>query len=176
MLGTIQPVDWCPYSDKECYPNHFTCPSLYRDSLIETEKEAFDEAVAGVLEEHVNSAAAKRWREWGAMRLYGDFVNVHGFYTELERGAAMDYVRKSARRFNYDMRREGKKAAASEMVITRNKVELFCRMKRVLKMSGGHLVGRGRTFIDTFSLLKMRRANSQTKCTLYLKNSETNFV
>lgn len=131
---------------KRVFPQSLPHPPYlyYRDALIETEREAFDEAVAGVLEEHVNSAAAKRWREWGAMRLYGDFVNVHGFYTELERGAAMDYVRKSARRFHYDIRMEGKKSDASDMVITRNKVELFCRMKRVLKMPGGHLVGQGR--------------------------------
>ena len=132
---------------RNVYPKHHF---PHRDALIESEKAAFDEAVTGVLEEHVNSAAAKRWREWGAMRLYGEFVNVHGFYTELERCAAMDYVRQTAKRFKYERRQEGKNIAASDMVITRNKVELFCRMKRVLKMAGGHLVGLG-TILSLFS-------------------------
>ena len=118
-------------------------PFLYRAVLTEREKVAFDEAVEGVLEEHVNSAAAARWREWGDLRLYGDFVNVHGFYTELDRGAAMDYVRRAARRLDRDRRRrEGRESAApGDLVITRNKVELFCRMRRILMMPGGHLVG-----------------------------------
>ena len=141
-------------ADKDCQDTEGELTSLwihevrrtYRDGLSGGgETETFDAVVARVLEEDVNPAAAARWREWGeggAQRLYGDFVNIHGFYTEVESGAAMDYVRKAARRFNYAMRKEGRRGA-SDMVITRNKVELFCRMKRLLQMPNGHLVSQG---------------------------------
>ena len=137
---------------------------MCRAVLTEEEKLTFDEAVEGVLEEHVNSAAAARWREWGDLRLYGDFVNVHGFYTELDRGAAMDYVRRAARRLDRDRRREGRESAApGDLVITRNEVELFCRMKRILKMPGGHLVGFELDTIHVQHLRSSEKKYSQKK-------------
>ncbi len=119
----------------------------------------FEDFVNAHLNETISPTAAKTWAVQSAgPDLYGDFVNVHGFYTEIGSEAAMRHVRTSI-----DRLRKGEKVAGeteetpapsppdpkkelqfqrqlAEFGLTQNKVVLFCRLQRILTMEQGHLV------------------------------------
>ena len=139
----------------------------YSDKLLlgETaQQQAFHALAVYVMTDIIGRGALASWVERRDI-LYGDFVNVHGFYSPLKPDQVRAYIRDTLKRY---------KAASSskpmKLVLTGTTVDLFCKLQRILThqrsaaaAAAGHLVVKTQSLLSPLSLVKLVSFNVRSE-------------